>query len=181
MADKTEYNNESMLDFLNGVAGYLEELTQANRNLLVSLKDYQKLLVGGETLDIERATPKVDRLTGKIRILDETRRQFVDSFFQNRGWEGPRNFTAISEKVKQSGVTDEEAAAFDRVVKARAGLIDALAQVDAQNSLNITLIGQGLSFAEVSLRALLGCDDRKSGYGPDDETGDGPSLLDARA
>jgi hypothetical protein len=170
-----------MIEFLNEVADYLESLTEANRKLLVALKDYQELLVTGEPRAIEQATPRLDRLTGDIRCLDERRRAYVDDFFNVRGWNGVRNFSAIAERVMASEVNDEEAAAFERLKDARTNLIAVLAEVDAQNSLNITLIGQGMSFAEVSLRALLGLEDNPTTYGPSDGGEDGPSLLDARA
>jgi hypothetical protein len=170
-----------MIEFLDQVTDYLLKLCEANRKLLAALKDYQKLLVEGDPGTIERATPKLDRLTGAIRSLDETRRAFVDDYFNQRGWDGVRNFTAIAEHIKATEVTDEEAAAFERLTESRVRLIEILAEVDAQNSLNLTLIGQGMSFAEVSLRALLGFDSNPSTYGPSDGAEDGPSLLDARA
>ncbi len=181
MSDIHENTCDSKFEFLQKVTEFLYELTEANRKLLNGLKAYQDLLIEGDNADLERATPRLDRLTGEIRCLDEERRAFVDAYFLNCGWDGPRNFSAIREKIRQSGVTDEEAAAFERASRARAMLIEALSEVDAQNSLNITLIGQGLSFAEVSLRALLGCNEKQVGYGPDDETGEGPSFLDATA
>jgi len=171
-----------MLEFLTGVAEYLEALIDANHDLLYRLVEYQKVLVAGETDEIEHATPGVDRLAGKIRIIDEERRVFVDNYFREKGLTGPRNFSAISEKVMEIGVTDEESIAFERAKTARMKLIEVLAEVDAQNSLNITLIGQGMTFAEASLRALLGFDNRPESYGPaSDDEDEGPSLLDAQA
>jgi hypothetical protein len=170
-----------MLEFLERVARYLEELTEANRRLLDALGGYQKLLIAGESLAIEKATPALDRHAGRIRRLDEERRAFVDDFFIQRNWNGPRNFSAISEHVSEAGVTDEEAAAFEKAAAARMKLIGTLAEVDAQNSLNLILIGQGMSFAEAGLRALLGLDRDPSTYGPGMPTEDGPTLLDAQA
>lgn len=181
MSDTTDNGKTSLLDFLVDVTGYLDELTVRNRNLLDALTTYQKLLVGGESADIERATPAIDRLAGGIRCLDEKRRVCVDDFFVRMGWDGPRNFSAISERVLRNGVTDEEAAAFEQASRARMELIRVLAEVDAQNSLNMTLIGQGMSFAEVSLKALLGVEKDQSTYGPSEGEDDGPSLLDAQA
>lgn len=171
-----------MHEFLSEVASYLEGLADANRRLLAALKEYQDLLVTGEPEAIEKATPHVDRLTIEIRRLDETRRAYVDDYFVKNAWTGPRNFSSIMENVLAYGVNDEEAAAFERCNSARSRLIQALAEVDAQNSLNLTLIGQSMSFAELSLRALLGCHDKPPTYGPDDRDDDGgPSLLDAQA
>jgi hypothetical protein len=171
-----------MLEFLNTVTLYLERLVEANKRLLAALKEYQELLVTGELNAIETATPYVDRMTNEIRRIDEDRRAYVDHFFMEVGWNGPRNFTAITEYVSSKGVNDDQAMAFEQAKEARAKLIQALAEVDAQNSLNITLIGQGLSFADLSLRAILGCTDRPSTYGPSDcDEDDGPSLLDAQA
>jgi len=170
-----------MLGFLAGVENYLVELTDANETLLTALNEYQNLLVEGNTSAIEKATPALDRLAGKIRILDEKRRAFVDSFFVQKGWNGPRNFSSIAEHVKNAGVTDEEAAFFERASVARMKLIEVLAEVDAQNSLNLTLIGQSMTFAEVSLRALLGLDNKPATYGPTEPGEDGPSLLDRQA
>ena len=170
-----------MLDFLNRTTEYLEKLTEANRNLLKALREYQAVLVSGKPEEVEKATNLVDRLTSAVRILDEERRIFVDRFFVSRGWNGPRNFSAISERVKESGVNDDEAAAFDRAARARMGLIEVLAETDAQNSLNLTLIGQSMNFAEVSIRALFGCNDEPTVYGPDKGEEHGPSILDAQA
>jgi hypothetical protein len=167
-----------MLEFLTDVGTYLEQLTEANVRLLGALKEYQELLVLGETEAIERATPYIDGLTGEIRTLDEHRRAYVDNFFKEKGWNGSRNFSSIARHVEHEGVTDEEACAFERAGKARSRLILALAEVDAQNSLNLTLVGQSMSFAEISLRALLGYNDQPSTYGPSADTDDGPSLLD---
>ncbi|HDS30749.1 MAG TPA: hypothetical protein ENN67_06870, partial [Firmicutes bacterium] len=77
MSGKNEHNQLSMCEFLTGVADYLTELTEANRDLLVALKKYQQLLINGNPVEIERETPALDRLTGKIRILDEKRRLYV--------------------------------------------------------------------------------------------------------
>ncbi len=180
MSDENRLNG-TKLEFLTGLADYLGELTEANMRLLSALDDYQILLVKDDTSSIEQASPHLDRLTGEIRCLDEARRVYVDDFFRKQNWDGPRNFTAIKERLSESGVTDDEATAFERMSKARAELIEALAEVDAQNSLNITLIGQSLSLAEISLRALLGCDEKKMDYGPEGDAEDGPSLLDAHA
>jgi len=170
-----------MLEFLTDVGTYLEQLTEANVRLLGALKEYQELLVLAETDVIEKATPHIDRLTGEIRTLDEKRRNYVDNFFRKKGWAGSRNFTSIAEHVKDEGVSDEEACAFEKANMSRSRLILALAEVDAQNSLNLTLIGQSMSFAEISLRALLGCGDKPSTYGPSQDSDDGPSLLDEQA
>jgi hypothetical protein len=171
-----------MNEFLSEVAIYLESLAESNLRLLAALKEYQDLLVTGEPEAIEKATPVVDRLTIEIRRLDESRRAYVDDFFIKHGWNGSRNFSSIMEHVLMRGVNDEEAAAFERCKYARTRLIQALAEVDAQNSLNLTLIGQSMSFAELSLRALLGCHDKPQTYGPsDNDDDDGPSLLDAQA
>jgi len=170
-----------MLKFLSEITSYLESLAEANVRLHAALKEYQNLLVMGETDAIAKATPHLDRLTIEIRRIDENRRAFVDDFFLKMGWDGPRNFSSIAEHVKAHGVNDDEAAAFERARIARAKLIEALAQVDAQNSLNMTLVGQSMSFAEISLRAILGCHDKPSTYGPSDSDGDGPALLDAQA
>jgi hypothetical protein len=172
----------SLHEFLTAVTCFLVEITDTNRKLLDTLNHYQDLLVEGKTDSIERATPGLDRLAGEIRILDEKRRAYVDEFFLQRGWTGPRNFSAIAERIKTSGVSDDEAAAFERASFARMKLIEILAEVDAQNSLNLTLIGQGMSFADLSLKALLGMDENTSTYGPaEGGNEDGPSLLDAQA
>jgi hypothetical protein len=163
------------------LTGFLHELVEANTKLLSELTEYQKTLVTGDIGDIERATPKLDRVAGKIRFLDEERRAFVDEYYLLRGWDGLRNFSSLSIWIKEVGVTDEEAAAFERAIDARMKLIEVLAEVDAQNSLNITLIGQGMSFAEASLKALLGFDNNPPTYGPSASDEDGPSLLDAQA
>ena len=181
MSERSDNGKTILHEFLVGVADYLEELARRNRKLLDALHDYRKLLVAGKTSEIERATPLLDRLAGEIRCLDETRRAFVDDYFIQEGWSGPRNYTTITERIREIGVTDEEAAAYDRVSRARLELIEVLAEVDAQNSLNLTLVGQGLSFAEVSFRALLGLDRTPSTYGPSEGDDDGPSLLDAQA
>jgi len=181
MDSKNQNTEITLLEFLERVNQYLEELTDANRNLLKILKNYQDLLVQGENESVEHATPRLDRAAGQIRMLDEARRLYVDGFFKQMGWTGARNFSAIEEKVMALGVTDEEALAFNRALQSRMVLIGMLAEVDAQNSLNLTLIGQGLSFAEVSLRALLGFGDNPNTYGPDDPGNDGPNFLDARA
>lgn len=176
-----EDNGLTLKEFLTGLNDYLVELTEANRELLRILKKYEKLLVQGETEKIEKGTPGIDRLAGKIRVIDETRRIFVDDFFNAQGWDGPRNFSALALKIKIMGVSDDEAAAFDRAAASRMDLIEILAEVDAQNSLNITLVGQSLSFAELSLKAIFGFDTRKSTYGPQNDPESGPSLLDAQA
>ena len=170
-----------MLEFLSTLTKYLEDLCDANERLLSTLRKYQSLLVSGESSTIEKATPQVDRITSEIRRLDENRRIYVDDFFRSREWDGPRNFTAITSRVMESGVNDEEAAMFERAQKSREKLIELLIEVDAQNSLNITLVGQGLSFAEISLRALLGANDKPVTYGPKGESDEGPSFLDAQA
>ena len=170
-----------MLEFLNEVVRYLEGLADANQRLLAALKEYQDLLVSGKPEAIEKATPHVDRLTGEIRLLDEERRAFVDGYFLKMGWDGPRNFSALASRVMSCGVNDDEAAAFERANRARSSLIRALAEVDAQNSLNLTLIGQSMSFADISLRALLGCRDKPPTYGPSQSDDEGPSLLDRQA
>jgi hypothetical protein len=181
MSETSGNGKTNLHEFLVEVSSYLDELARRNRILLDALGKYQALLVSGESHEIERATPPIDRLAGEIRCLDEKRRAYVDDFFNEMGWDGPRNFTAMSDHVKEIGVTDEEAAAFDQASRARMELIRVLAEVDAQNSLNLTLIGQGMSFAEVSLRALLGLDKDPSSYGPSEGEDDGPSLLDAQA
>jgi len=170
-----------MFGFLERVAEYLRELTQLNLKLLGALTEYRRLLIEGATDAIERATPKLDRIAGEIRVIDEKRRMFVDSYFTAHDWNGPRNFSAISERVRESDVSDEEAAAFERASRARMELISVLAEVDAQNSLNLTLIGQGMSFAEVGLKALLGLERNPSTYGPTEGAEEGPSFLDAHA
>lgn len=170
----------NMLDFLDTVSNHLENLCHANQNLLRALKEYQKLLISGENESVGRATPHIDRLTSQIRRLDEDRRLFVDDYFVRNGWEGARNFSAIADHVRSAGVADDEAAAFERCQNARARLIAVLAEVDAQNSLNLTLIGQGLNFAEVSLRTLLGVEENHSTYGPGEMADEGPSFLDAQ-
>ncbi len=181
MPDKHETNESTMLHFLMGVTEYLNDLTQANRKLLEALKKYQNMLVEDDTDLIEHATPGLDRIASEIRIIDEKRRAFVNDFFIQRGWNGPRNFSAIADHVSETGVSDNEAAAFERVSQARMELIQVLAEVDAQNSLNLTLIGQGMNFAEVSLKALLGLDNNPTTYGPSDGGEEGPSFLDAQA
>jgi len=181
MDSNTDNTEITLLDFLDTTTLYLEELTDANRKLLLTLKDYQDLIVNNDNNSIENSTPMLDKAAGKIRALDEDRRAYVDSFFKLMGWDGPRNFSSIGEKVMSHGVTDEEALAYNRAAQARMTLIGILAEVDAQNSLNLTLIGQGLSFAEVSLRALFGFGDNPATYGPDDHGNDGPTLLDAQA
>jgi len=174
--------NTSLHEFLTAVTCFLDDITDTNRKLLDALNHYQDLLVQGDTNSIERATPVLDRLAGEIRVLDESRRAYVDDYFLQRGWSGPRNFSAISDRVRNSDVSDDEAAAFERASIARMKLIEILAEVDAQNSLNMTLIGQGMSFAEVSLRALLGMDNSTPTYGPPEGGNEeGPSLLDAQA
>ncbi|MCX6645793.1 MAG: flagellar export chaperone FlgN [bacterium] len=181
MVENNNHNGLTLLEFLDGLNNYLVELTETNRDLLSVLKKYQKILVQCDTKTIEKATPGLDRLAGQIRMIDEKRRQYVDSYFSSRGWDGPRNFSALADRIKNTGVTDEQAAAFDRTASSRMDLIEILAEVDAQNSLNITLIGQGLSFAEVSLKALLGFENDKSSYGPSNDPDNGPSFLDAQA
>jgi hypothetical protein len=181
MKEPNNNNPPNMLEFLNRVNDYLEELIEANRELLGILNEYQKVLVKGDTDEIEKSTPALDRHAGKIRMIDEKRRAYIDEFFLSRGWDGPRNFSAISNNVSEIGVTDEEGAAFERTASSRMSLIEVLAEVDATNSLNITLIGQSMSFAEVSLKALLGFQTETTTYGPSIECDDGPSLLDAQA
>lgn len=181
MTDKLDNCGSILLEFLNGMNAFLVELTDANRELLKALKEYQEVLVRGDTGTIEKATPGLNRIAGKIRVIDENRRLYVDEFYTIKGWDGARNFSALAEKIRQIGVTDDEGAAFDRAASSRMALIEILAEVDAQNSLNITLIGQSLSFAEVSLKALFGYENDKSTYGPSDETESGPSILDAQA
>lgn len=170
-----------MLEFLNQLTVFFYELIEANKRLLAALNDYQQLLVTGKTDAIEKATPQLEQITHEIRRLDEKRKEFVDEFFQQKGWEGPKNFSSIVELVKAEGVNDEEALAFEKARNARGELIEVLARVDAQNSLNITLIGQSMSFAEISLKAILGFNDKPSTYGPSDDSDKGPSLLDAQA
>jgi hypothetical protein len=181
MTEKTSANQITILDFLVKVSEYLEELSDLNSKLLDVLKAYQRHLVSCETDTIEKSTPGLDRFAGEIRLLDERRRAFVDDFFISHGWTGSRNYSGISDHIRRHGVSDDEAAAFERVSQARMKLIRILAEVDAQNSLNITLISQGMSFAEVSLKALLGFDSNPLTYGPDDMGEDGPSILDAQA
>jgi hypothetical protein len=182
MSTSSDNHEISLHEFLTAVTCYLEDLTAANTRLLDALNKYQDLLVQGDTASIEKATPRLDRLAGEIRVLDEKRRAYVDDYFTCHGWDGPRNFSAIANRVRELGVSDDEALAFERASVARMKLIEILAQVDARNSLNLTLIGQGMSFAEVSLRALLGMDSETSSYGPaEDGNEDGPSLLDAQA
>ena len=181
MDSNTNNSAITLIEFLDRVTTYLEELTDANIKLLQSLKSYQDLIVEGENESIEHATPRLDRSAGQIRILDEQRRAYVDDYFQSHGWDGPRNFSAIEERVMSLGVSDDESIAFERAAHARMVLIEILAEVDAQNSLNLTLIGQGLSFAEVSLRALFGFGENPATYGPDDHGNDGPTLFDTQA
>ncbi len=181
MSGNSHTEEITLLEFLSGVTDYMERLAQANGKLLENLRAYQDVLVKGENDPIEKATPALDRLAGQARCIDEERRAFVDDFFAHMGWSGPRNFSAIAEKVRKIGVSDEEAMAFEAASRARMRLIEVLAEVDAQNSLNLILIGQGLTFADVSLRALLGLEKNRSAYGPSNPTDDPPSLLDAQA
>lgn len=169
-----------MKDFLETLSAYLDSLTELNIRLLAALREYQDLLVDGAPGNIEKATPIVDRLTNEVRRLEEERRKFVDGIFSANGWTESRNFSNIKARVEAEGVSDDDAVAFERATRSRSNLIEILAQVDAQNTLNMTLVGQGLTFAEVSFRTLLGSMNKQDGYGPSKSSEEGPSFLDAQ-
>jgi len=169
-----------MLEFLTILASHLDELKETSQELLEVLNEYQSFLVEGNLAKIEEITPRIDKLAGKVKLLDNSRKQLIEEFFERMGWTGPKNFSSLAKLISSKEISDEEAAAFERVKRSREELIKVLAEVDAQNSLNITLINQAMSFADVSLRMLLGAESGAETYGPKGEENAGPSFLDAQ-